>query len=75
VIIEGLPELIRFVAQTNLGAEAAASVSTYRNIVLAVVMIAMMAFRPEGIIPSKAMAREVSLDKADPQAEREGSEA
>jgi branched-chain amino acid transport system permease protein len=61
VIIQGVPELVRWLADTGImSSSAAETVPLYRNLVLAVIMIAMMAFRPTGIIPSKRMSRELA---------------
>ncbi|MDR1512015.1 MAG: branched-chain amino acid ABC transporter permease, partial [Propionibacteriaceae bacterium] len=51
VVIQGLPEMIRWWASNNLSGEVATSVANYRNLVLAVIMVAMMALRPQGILP------------------------
>jgi branched-chain amino acid transport system permease protein len=67
IIIQGLPEFIRWFMGSSLLANAGvmvsesvvASVQNYRNIMLAIVMIAMMAFRPQGILPPKACIRKL----------------
>ncbi len=54
IIIEGAPEFIRAFAQSNilpLSQAAVAGVANYRNLVLGLLMIVMMAFRPQGLIP------------------------
>jgi branched-chain amino acid transport system permease protein len=71
IIIQGIPELVRWLATSDfldgvgihLGSNVASDISAYRNMALAVVMVAMMAFRPEGLIPSKRMAREIAAAK------------
>jgi branched-chain amino acid transport system permease protein len=57
IIIQGLPEIVRWWATANLSGEAASQVSNYRNLVLAVVMVSMMAFRSQGIIPPTPLFR------------------
>jgi branched-chain amino acid transport system permease protein len=57
IVIQGLPELVRWWATANLSGTAASQVSNYRNLVLAVVMIVMMAFRSQGLIPPKPLKR------------------
>jgi branched-chain amino acid transport system permease protein len=61
--IQGIPEFIRWGAQTFASGESASNiastVSQYRNLVLGVLMVVMMALRPEGLIPSKRIAREL----------------
>jgi len=61
IIIQGTPELIRAFAGPSglpfvmwklpLSQAAVAAVSNYRNLVLGLLMIVMMALRPDGIIP------------------------
>lgn len=75
-LIQGLPEFIRGFAQSDLlrdigiqiSAETASAISNYRYLVFGAVMVIMMAVRPEGIIPSKRIARELhpaTIDEAD----------
>jgi len=64
VIIAGLPEIIRWAAQSPLLSafltiEQANLASQYRFLVFAVALIVMMMFRPEGIFPSKRRAMEL----------------
>jgi branched-chain amino acid transport system permease protein len=60
IVIQGLPEIVRWWATANLSGQAAAQVSNYRNLVLAVVMVGMMAFRSQGILPPKPVVRRLS---------------
>jgi branched-chain amino acid transport system permease protein len=68
LIIQGVPELIRGMASSglletltgiNISAEAQSAVSNYRYLVFGALMVVMMAWRPEGILPSKRRAREL----------------
>lgn len=73
LLIQGLPEFIRGFAQSDLlrdlgiqlSAEAASAISNYRYLVFGAVMVIMMAVRPQGIIPSKRIARELRPPKID----------
>jgi branched-chain amino acid transport system permease protein len=57
IVIQGLPEVVRWWATNNLSGEAAAQVANYRNLILAVAMVAMMAFRPQGLLPPRLKPR------------------
>jgi branched-chain amino acid transport system permease protein len=64
VIIAGLPEIIRGVAQSPamghfLTADQAATIGSYRYLVFGLLMVIMMAVRPQGILPSSRRAREL----------------
>ena len=67
LFIQGIPEFIRGAAQSGwletfgitLTAEAQSAVSNYRYLVFGLLMVLMMALRPQGIIPSKRRAREL----------------
>jgi len=65
IVIQGLPEIVRWWASNNLSGEAASQVANYRNLVLAVVMIAMMAFRPQGLLPPRPVARRLLAPAAE----------
>lgn len=67
VIITGLPEVIRWSAQSDflgnfLTVEQANTASQYRYMVFGLMMIIMMIFRPQGILPSKRRAMELHPD-------------
>lgn len=61
--IQGIPEFIRGFASSgllgNLSAESVSAISNYRYLVFGALMVLMMAVRPEGMIPSKRIAREL----------------
>ncbi|MCL5888112.1 MAG: ABC transporter ATP-binding protein [Actinobacteria bacterium] len=68
-IIAGLPEMIRWTAQSEffsqfLTMEQANMAGQYRFLVFAVALIIMMIFRPQGILPSKRRALELHPDHA-----------
>lgn len=64
-IIQGIPEFIRIIAASgalsrfgiNLSGEAVSAISNYRMLVLGILLVVMMAFKPEGLVPSKRVAR------------------
>jgi branched-chain amino acid transport system permease protein len=63
-LIAGIPELIRGVAQspllsTYISGETASAISGYRYLVFGLLMVIMMAVRPQGIIPSTRRAQEL----------------
>jgi branched-chain amino acid transport system permease protein len=63
-LIAGIPEVIRGVAQSPLlssmiSAETASAISGYRYLVFGLLMVIMMAVRPQGMIPSKRRAQEL----------------
>jgi len=65
LIIQGVPELIRGFAASGLirlSAEQISAVSNYRYLVFGLLMVVMMAVRPQGILPSKRRARELHPD-------------
>lgn len=71
LIIQGVPELIRGMASSGLletmtglevSAEAQSAISNYRYLVFGLLMVVMMAWKPEGILPSKRRARELHPD-------------
>lgn len=65
VIIQGVPELIRGFAASGiikLSAEQISAVSNYRYLVFGLLMVVMMAWRPQGILPSSRRARELHPD-------------
>ncbi len=71
LVIQGVPELIRGAASSGLletltgiqvSAEAQSAVSNYRYLVFGALMVIMMAWRPQGIVPSKRRARELAPD-------------
>ncbi|MDP2234656.1 MAG: ABC transporter ATP-binding protein, partial [Actinomycetota bacterium] len=62
ILIQGIPELIRGFASSGIiemTAEQTSAVSSYRYLVFGLLMVIMMALRPQGIIPSKRRAREL----------------
>lgn len=68
VIIAGLPEVIRGLAQSEalsgiLTPEQASLVGDYRFLIFGGLMVVMMAFRPQGIFPSSRRARELTSDE------------
>jgi branched-chain amino acid transport system permease protein len=68
VIIAGLPEVIRGLAQSDLfsgvlTAEQASLIGDYRFLIFGGLLVVMMALRPQGILPSKRRARELMADE------------
>lgn len=68
IIIAGLPEVIRGVAQSPalsgvLTPEQAALVGDYRYLIFGGLMVIMMAVRPQGLFPSTRVARELTSDE------------
>ncbi|MDO8964604.1 MAG: ABC transporter ATP-binding protein [Coriobacteriia bacterium] len=66
-LIAGIPELIRGLAQSPMfssviPAETASAIANYRYLVFGLLMVIMMAFRPQGIIPSQRRALELHPD-------------
>lgn len=64
-IIQGVPELIRGLASSgvlNVPAETQAIIANYRYLIFGLLMVVMMAVRPEGLLPSKRRARELHPD-------------
>jgi branched-chain amino acid transport system permease protein len=68
LVIQGVPELIRGFASSGLlttltgikvPAEAQSAISNYRYLIFGLLMVVMMAWRPQGILPSKRRAREL----------------
>ncbi|HEY3317860.1 MAG TPA: ABC transporter ATP-binding protein [Coriobacteriia bacterium] len=64
VIIAGLPEIIRGLAQSRalsgvLTVDQAAAIGNYRYLIFGLLMVVMMAVRPQGILPSSRRAREL----------------
>ena len=67
VIIAGLPELIRWLAQSPLASDFLTSsqanlAGQYRYLIFGLAMVIMMAWRPQGILPSQRRARELHPD-------------
>ncbi len=71
LIIQGVPELIRGMASSGLltsltgiqlSGEAQSAISNYRYLVFGLLMVVMMAWRPQGLIPSQRRARELHPD-------------
>lgn len=72
IIIQGIPELIRGLAISGviqMSAEQQSAVSNYRYLVFGLVMVIMMAWRPQGLFPSKRRAAELV-----PESEEIGNE-
>jgi branched-chain amino acid transport system permease protein len=62
LVIQGVPELIRGFAASGIiqmTAEQTSAVSSYRYLIFGLLMVIMMAFRPQGIIPSTRRSREL----------------
>ncbi|MEI7814079.1 MAG: ABC transporter ATP-binding protein [Coriobacteriia bacterium] len=65
LLIQGTPEIIRGFAASGiipLKGEQVSAISNYRNLVFGLVMVMMMAWRPQGILPSKRRASELRPD-------------
>ncbi|MCX8007281.1 MAG: hypothetical protein N3B11_04095 [Coriobacteriia bacterium] len=67
VIIAGLPEIIRGLAQSTalsrfLTPEQASRIGDYRFLIFGGLLVVMMAFRPQGILPSTRRARELTAE-------------
>jgi branched-chain amino acid transport system permease protein len=65
LIIRGVPEVIQGLAVAGvikLSGEASSAISNYRFLVFGLLMVVMMAVRPQGMIPSKRRARELHPD-------------
>jgi len=66
LLIQGTPEIIRGFASSGiipgLSGEQVSAISSYRNLVFGMVMVLMMIWRPQGIIPSKRRAAELTAD-------------
>jgi len=67
LLLAGIPEVISGVAQSPLlsgliSAETASSISSYRYLAFGLLMVVMMAVRPQGMIPSKRRAQELQPD-------------
>jgi branched-chain amino acid transport system permease protein len=65
LLIQGTPEIIRGFAASGiipLSGEQVSAISNYRNLVFGLVMVMMMAWRPQGILPSKRRAAELRPD-------------
>jgi branched-chain amino acid transport system permease protein len=68
LLIQGTPELIRGFAASGiikLSGEQVTAISNYRNLVFGLVMVLMMVWRPQGILPSKRRAAELRPDTDD----------
>jgi branched-chain amino acid transport system permease protein len=62
IIIQGVPELIRALANSGilkLSPEQASLIGNYRFLVFGLLMVVMMANRPQGFLPSKRRAMEL----------------
>jgi len=76
IIIAGLPEVIRGLAQSDMfsgiiSAELGARIGDYRFLIFGGLMVVMMALRPQGIMPSKRRARELTADETIVEEENE----
>ncbi len=65
-LIGGLPAIIQGVAQSpmlasvfHIDAPTASAIANYRYLLFGLLMVVMMAWRPQGILPSKRRAREL----------------
>ena len=67
--IQGIPEFIRGFASAgwfgNLPGEVVSAISNYRYLVFGALMVIMMAVRPQGMIPSSRIARELQAKEDD----------
>jgi len=67
LLIQGTPEFIRGFAASGiipgLSGEQVSAISNYRNLVFGLVMVLMMIWRPQGILPSKRRAAELNADE------------
>jgi branched-chain amino acid transport system permease protein len=62
LLIKGVPDLIQGLAVTGvikLPGEAISAITNYRFLVFGLLMVVMMAVRPQGMIPSSRRAREL----------------
>jgi branched-chain amino acid transport system permease protein len=62
LVIRGLPELVQGLAVAgvvDLSGETISAITAYRFLVFGLLMVVMMAVRPQGMIPSKRRAREL----------------
>lgn len=69
ILIAGIPEMIRGLAQSPMfsmyiKAETASAIANYRYLAFGLLMVVMMAFRPQGILPSKRRAQELHPEDA-----------
>lgn len=64
IIIAGLPEIIRYIGQggfiPGVDATMGANIANYRYLIFGLIMVVMMAVRPQGILPSQRRARELA---------------
>jgi branched-chain amino acid transport system permease protein len=63
LVIRGIPELIQGLAVSGvikMSGEAISAISNYRFLVFGLLMVIMMAVRPQGMIPSSRRARELN---------------
>jgi branched-chain amino acid transport system permease protein len=68
IIIQGIPEAIRGMASSGLiklTGEQVALISNYRFLVFGLLLVIMMAWRPQGFIPSKRRAMELQPEDED----------
>ncbi len=68
IVIQGIPEVIRGLAASGivpLSADQIALISNYRFLVFGLLLVIMMAWRPQGFIPSKRRARELKPESED----------
>jgi branched-chain amino acid transport system permease protein len=63
VIITGLPEIIRYLGQAGIikgiTPEMGATIASYRFLAFGLIMVVMMALRPQGFLPSQRRAQEL----------------
>jgi branched-chain amino acid transport system permease protein len=72
IIVQGIPETIRGLASSGLvklTGEQVALISNYRFLVFGLLLVVMMAWRPQGFIPSKRRALELKPENADIRAQ------
>jgi branched-chain amino acid transport system permease protein len=68
IIIQGIPETIRGLASSGivkLPAETVALIGNYRFLIFGLLLVIMMAWRPQGFIPAKRRAMELAPETED----------
>jgi branched-chain amino acid transport system permease protein len=68
IIIQGIPETIRGLASSGIvqmPAETVALIGNYRFLIFGLLLVIMMAWRPQGFIPAKRRAMELAPENED----------
>jgi branched-chain amino acid transport system permease protein len=68
IIIQGIPEAIRGLASANivkLPPETVSLIGNYRFLIFGLLLVVMMAWRPQGFIPAKRRAMELAPENED----------